>query len=730
MKDNYPFQNAKWISPDQEDCQSPIIERIFFVEHIQTSTLYITGLGYFEVRINGRLVTPDLLIPVASDYERRNTFDTFFYPIHDTFTHRIYYCRYEVTRFLQEGENILQIQLGNGWYRQTERVAEGDVYYGSRLKTIYRLVIQDADAVVSDGSEQWHPSEIVENQLFIGEVHDARIGEMEHVSRCMIILPAPDSILTEQNAPADRVIRTIEPRCIFRDEHHSIWDAGENISGVVRVLATGKSGEVIRLRFAEKVNGESLNFASACGAEYICRSGKPQIMEDIFICGSRTRTFVPKFVWHSFRYFEIEGPGSNPEVLVIHSDTPINSTFHSDSEGWNYLYDAFLRTQLDNMHGGFPSDCPHRERLGYTGDGQAASAGGMLLLDSQEFYRKWIQDILDCQDIKSGHVQHTAPFMGGGGGPGGWGCAIAIVPWNYYRTYGEIEMLSLCYPAIQRWIDYLQSRSENGLLIREEEGGWCLGEWCTPEKNELPIPFVNTCFFIHTLDITCCIAQILGRPHTEIEHYRNLEDSMRHALRNTYYDPQTHSYCNNYQGAHAYAAWVGLADDVMISAMAEHYRNAKRFDTGFLGTAILCEVLFEYGFGDVVHGIMENDVMGTFLYQKRQGATTIWEYWHGGSNNHPMFGGCVTTVINYLLGIRPAENTGTYQHLLIAPCIPAAMHYASGSITTPWGIVSCSWKRKDGIITFSITIPENVTGTFQFGGNERLLFSGSQEFSI
>lgn len=112
---------------------------------------------------------------------------------------------------------------------------------------------------------------------------------------------------------------------------------------------------------------------------------------------------------------------------MIHSNTPIKSTVNSDSEGWNYLYDAFLRAQLDNMHGGFLSDCPHRERLGYTDDGQPASAGGMFLLESQEFYRKWIQDILDCQDIKSGYVQHTAPFMGGGG-TGGWGCAIAIVP--------------------------------------------------------------------------------------------------------------------------------------------------------------------------------------------------------------------------------------------------------------------------------------------------------------
>lgn len=201
------------------------------------------------------------------------------------------------------------------------------------------------------------------------------------------------SILTEQKAPADRVIRVLTPKCLYRDENRSLWDAGENISGVVRIHAPGASGEVIRLRFSERIGERELDFASACGAEYTCSSGRKQVMEDTFICGSGESVFEPKFVWHAFRYFEMTGPGYNPEVLVIHSNTPVNSSFFCDSEGWNHLYDAFLRTQLGNMHGGFPSDCPHRERLGYTGDGQAASASAMLL-DSREFYRKWIQHIV------------------------------------------------------------------------------------------------------------------------------------------------------------------------------------------------------------------------------------------------------------------------------------------------------------------------------------------------
>ena len=729
MMEMNPFDKAQWITPNDESCQSPVIRRVFSVAEISQAILYVTGLGYFEARLNGQPVTEDLLIPLASDYERRDNYHTYYYPIFDTFTHRIYYCKYDVTHLLKVGENILEIQLGNGWYRQTERICEGKTHFGTKLKAVYSLRMQ-GKTIESDGSEGWYTSEILENQIFLGEVQDARVSEQEAILQPVEILPAPESLLTVQTAPADRVIRKLQPKCLYKDDNRSLWDAGENISGVVRVYGKGEPGDAVRLQFAERVAGNELDFNTACGATYTCNSGKMQIMEDTFICGRGERWFVPKFVWHAFRYFEMTGPGCDPEVLVIHSDTPVNSTFECDNEGWNHLYDAFLRTQLDNMHCGFPSDCPHRERLGYTGDGQAASKGAMLLLDSRKFYEKWIQDILDCQDIKGGHVQHTAPFMGGGGGPGGWGCAIAIVPWHYYQIFGEKEMLEKCYPAIQKWVGYLLKRCEDGLLVREEEGGWCLGEWCTPEKNELPIPFVNTCFFIHTLELMINMATILGRPEEEIHECRAQIKTMQKALRANFFDENTGEYCKNYQGAHAYAAWVGLADDAMIASMAEKYRQSRRFDTGFLGTPILCDVLFENGYADVVNGIMENDVKGTFLYQKRLGATTLWEYWHGGSNNHPMFGGCVTGIVNYLLGIRPADKLSTYQNVCIAPVTPAGMNYAQGSITTPWGEIHSAWEREEDQNVFHISVPDGVTAVFRYADTEKALTPGDWEIVI
>ena len=717
------FPGAAWITPDDKNCQSPILCRQFRVQDPGTGTLYITGLGYFEARLNGRPVTRDRLIPVASDYEQRDT-SSFLYPCRDHFTHRIYYCRYDVSSLLQPGTNLLEIQLGNGWYRQTQRIAEGKMPFSDRLKALYALHLTD-EVITSDGSEQWYPSEIVENQLFLGEVQDARIQEQPAVYRPVCTLPAPNSTLTLQTAPADRIVRTIRPKCIYRDSIRSLWDVGENCSAVVGLWAPASPGTAITLRFAEEIRDNRLDFTSV-GGDYICASGVPQIMTDTFICGSAPHYFLPKFVWHCFRYFEISGPGSEPEVQVIHSDVPVTASFSCSSEGWQFLYDAFLRTQLANMHGGFPSDCPHRERLGYTGDGQLASAAGMLCFDSRKFYEKWIQDILDCQDT-NGHVQHTAPFMGGGGGPGGWGNAIIIVPYLYFRTFADKSMLEKTYPAMEKWIGYLLTRCEDDLLVKEEEGGWCLGDWCTLDEIELPEPFVNTCWMVYALDIFRTISEILGK---DTESCNEWITQLRGGIRKAYYEETSHSYIRNRQGAHAFAWLAGLADKRMLDAMAEHYRQSPTFDTGFLGTFILIEALLSQGYGDVLQGIMDNDAMGTYLYMKRVGGTTIFERWWGSSLCHPMFGSGTCHIFNYLLGIRPETPYATYQDLVIAPVIPTAMQFASGKLETVWGTVAVSWEKKDGNLSVTVEIPEKIHARLEYGSRSYPLDNGTHSFTF
>ena len=707
----YPFEAAKWIGGDA-GTGSPIIIRRFYGKQVKKATLFVTGLGYFEAKINELSVTDARFIPVVSDYESRNL-NKFTYPLpNDETTHSVYYYEYDITNLLQEGDNVLTIQLGGGFYRQKERVDEGIVDFGDILKTIYKLELktnQETIFLYSDGTETWKQSEILSHNLFLGEVIDPSVVSEE---KPVQILPDIDTEFRKAIGSVDRVIRKIEPKILGKNGTKTVFDAGENISGVVKVHTSAAKGEKITLRFAENIREDlSLDFDSTGGWNN-CSCGRKQIMEDVFIADGIERPFEPKFVWHAFRYFEVEGKIDKAEVLVIHSDTPVTATFECSSEGVQFLYNTYLRTQLDNMHGSIPSDCPHRERLGYTGDGQVCAPTAMMLLDSKEFYKKWIQDILDCQDKENGHVHHTAPLMGGGGGPGGWGCAIVLVPYAYYKQYGDVSMLSHTYEGMRLWIEYLKNHSENGLVIREEEKGWCLGDWCTLDKAVIPEAYVNSCYLLKCLHLLAEIAWVLEKEQDRLE-YKALIETVSRAIRKTYYDERTGQYCAGVQGANAYAIWAKLAAgteaEKLAAGLAAFYDALGHFDTGFLATDILMEVLMDYGYADTALKLLESEDMGSFLYMKRHGATTLWESWHGGdSHNHPMFGACARQLFTGFLGIRQPEGSYGYEKVEIMPRIPQDMEYAKGSIDTTKGRISVCWYKENGEIKLKVNVPADV----------------------
>ena len=698
-----PFENCQWIGT-KTDCVSPIISRSFYTTAGQAATLYITGLGYFEAKINGKSITDWLFLPVVSDYEPRD-FTKLLYPLGDQTTNRLYYYQFDISPYINEGENILTIQLGNGWYRQREKAAEGNVSFGENLKTVYKLCLEDQQ-LCSDGSEWWQESEIRYSNLFYGEriAPAAAGGAMQPVD----ILPAPQTLLTPAIGTPDKVIRTIVPKIIGSYDGKTLYDAGENVSGVVEIMTSAPAGKKIVLQFAERLcRAGRLDFDSA-GGFITGANGRKQIQEDVFISDGTVRTYAPKFLWHGFRYFTVAGEIDSALIKVIHSDAPVTSAFESDSEGLNFLYEAFVRSQLSNMHGSFPSDCPHRERLGYTGDGQVCAPAAMMLIDSQDFYKKWIQDILDCQDIHTGHVQHTAPFMGGGGGPGGWGCAIVLVPYAYYKQYGDISMLRHCFDVMSKWIGYLSSRLEEGLIVREEDGGWCLGDWCTLEPVVIPDEYVNTCYFIKSLRILEKIAETLDRKE-QIPYWQALRKASEDAIKVRYYDAETGSYADGVQGADAYAVWCNIADDALTQKIAEKYDALGHFDTGFLGTDILLEVLFAGGYGKTALRLLESREMGSFLYMKQLGNTTLCEKWSGeGTWNHPMFGAAARHLFSGVLGVQQREGTAGYCDLVIRPYLPENLNFVSGKMETVKGTITISLQRKGDNIVVSLSVPKGI----------------------
>lgn len=709
------FNNAKWIKAG-EYCEAPMFRKEFIAENIFDAVISICGLGFFELYINGERISEDLLMPAWSDYEKRE-FKNLLYPINDIFTYRIYYRTFNITKYLVNGINTIGVVLGNGWYNQHERNEEGNLSYGEP-KLCYSIKLENnigTKEIVSDESDRWDFSDVVKNNIFFGECHDARLIQKGwnisgfDASRWKkpIILPAPDSNITLQDCPSDRRIRTLSPVLISNRGNIKIYDMGENNTAWVRVRADARCGDLITVRYAEELNNDgTLNFDSS--------GSKTQIQKDEYICNDGINEFEPRFSVRAFRYFEITGNAEPIVCTIIHTNLLPAADFKTDDEIFGWLYDTYSRTQLSNIHYGVPSDCPHRERLGYTGDGQITSDAAMLLFDCEKFYTKWIQDIIDCQDPKTGHIQHTAPFYGGGGGPGGWGGAIVFVPYNHYKHYKNKAILQRAYSAMKAWVKYLESHSEDYLVVSEEEGGWCLGDWAAPKSIEIPAPFVNTYFFVRGLECMVEIAGILGK-QCDAECYADKINKLKDAINRHYFDNETGSYCEGVQGSDAFALDLGLGDERTLNNLVSRYRKLKGFDTGIFGVVVLTTVLFERGYSELAYELITSDNDASFKYQMTHGATTLWEHWDGSSShNHPMFGAVVKHFFYYILGIRQKTNSYGFENVMIEPMLYKKINYAEGYIDTLYGRISVSYKRLDKKIFFEIEADKKINAEFIF----------------
>ena len=629
------IHQAKFVCASDPASASPVFVKKICVENPKESEIEISGLGFFELYVNGKKVSDDVLVPPASDYGKRDL-STLYYPIKDTFSYRVYYCRYSLADYLKCGENILEIQLGGGYYYQDICNGEGKRSYGS-LTLAFSLTV-DGKEYRSDETMTWHDSVIVFGNLYAGETHDFR--HKDRLEKPVVLNRVELGPLYESDAPHDRIVRTIKPSVIFRDAERTVYDAGVNLSGVVSFTQKSADGEKTVVTHAEMIEDSyELRTASA---------GKV-LQKDTYISDGREHFCMPKFVFHGFRYFEIVGNAEDVWVHEIHTDMPLRVKFSSDNDVLNFLFRASVQSLYSNMHAGVITDCPHREKLGYTGDGQLTTDLALTILSSEKFYEKWLRDIADGQDPDTGHVQHTAPFEGGGGGPGGWGGAIVIVSYMLGLRHGRTDILRTYYPNMKKYISYMESRCDDGIVVREEERGWCLGDWCTAEKIALPEPFVNTYFLIKCLDYMTEIAEAL-QEKTDLWAKKSAE--YRANLKRHFYDADSHTYCGGIQGADAFAVDVGLGDERMIRAIAEKYDALGAFDTGIFGTDILIRILFTNGYGDLALKLLTSEKENSFGAWLRRGETSLCEYWCGrASHNHHMFGAPLRYIFSHALGV-------------------------------------------------------------------------------
>ena len=727
MNQKEMFGSAQWLGFDGLT-RTPVVRASFEAHDPVKAEIIICGLGYFELYINGQRVSEDLFVPATSDYCHRDI-RVNGKPFDERFRHRCYCLKYDVLPYLKDGKNELGAALGPGFFAQETWSYDGSVSFGE-VRLCYRIVMTDARGntleAVSGADARWRQGEVVSCNLFQGEKHDLNVCPRDWMTEDFSawnkvrILPPLETDYQLQDCPADRIARTIVPVRLSEGPRGTLYDLGENVTGWVVLRDCAKKNETVEVRF-----GEMLDTRGQLESHYT-HNQKWQIVSD-----GEGKIVHPRFTWMGFRYFVLQGSAEVLYAAVIHTAASVASSFRCASPVLNWLYETYVRTQLNNLHGGIPSDCPHLERRGYTGDGQLTSESAMLTLDYRATVRKWMRDIMDCQDEQSGHVQYTAPYTRCGGGPGGWGVAIINVPLNYYVHYGDPRPLAEMYDGMVRYLNYLDAHSENGLVVSDRAGEWCLGDWCTPDPIRLPAPFVNTYFLVKALEAMVQIEKILGKP--ENAAWKTRAENARGAIVKKYYDPKTHDFADGVQGANAFALDIGLGDQETLTRFLSRYEQLGSYDTGIFGTEVVTRLLGEKGRYDLEYRLLSSEKPSSFGSMMRTGATTLWEYWaeceYQRSLDHPMFGAASKQLFFDALGMRQANGGAGWRKVRIEPKFMDWLPQASGHIETPLGRLSVSYQTTLLCTAVTVEIPSGMEAELIVHGKSVPLAAGRNSFS-
>lgn len=717
------FKAASWIE-FPTDPVSVLARKDFVSDNTVSARLAVIGLGFFEGYINGKIISEDKFLPLNTDFHKRELVRKNGMWEEET-AHRVYVTEYDVTELINEGINSLCFMLGNGWYSDTHQEK-----FGSK-KLIFLLTLEDNEKnireIISDGDVLYKEGFIKEYDLTEGEKQDftdysdawllpsTDISSWDKASVCDF----PETRYMTSECPADRVTEVLIPAIIKVDDEYKVYDIGKNCSGNLVILLPAQKGRKAEITGSEeKLPTNDIDPANV----------RDQHAE--FICGNEEREVSQKFTWHASRYFRVPADIKVLRFDVINTAVRVNSSFEADNRVLKWIYDAFVNTQLSNMHSGIPSDCPHLERRGYTGDGQLAADAVMTTLEARKFYDKWIEDIADCQDRKSGHVQYTAPYTHSGGGPGGWGGAIVHVPFMYYKHYGDPSFMIKLYPGMKEYFRFLDNHSRGNLVYYDVPGEWCLGDWCMPTKIKIPAPFVNTYFYIKHIDEILACKDVLKLSREEIKEYKEKRKTLVGAIKKRYYDPKTGDFAKNVQGADAFAVDIGIGTKKTFKNMCAVYdKKHLYYNTGIFGTDILTRVLFMNGEGALAAALMSSEGKYSFGNIMNQGATSLWEYWTGRrSHSHPMFGAVTAYLFRYILGINQEKDSFGYEKIVIAPCETGTDGKFSGSLTVPKGEISVRINYSGKNAEFNIILP--CEGVFRFRGAEILLTAGVNNIII
>jgi len=703
--------------PSELPPPAPLLRKQFDVnKKVARAIAYTSGLGYFELYLNGSKVGNDVLIPNQTNYGKRPGLENENIPLPDNFReYRVMYMAYDITDNLITGSNAVGAMLGNGFYNPAKYWCGA---YGSpRFLLQLHITYEDGTREIIVSDDTWKVAEgpVVMDMIFYGEHYDARLelegwcspGFNDSGWQNAVVRKAPEGKLTAHTAQTDMVMEVLDPVKIEKLESGNYKiDFGQEISGWIHLKdINGDAGRKIEIRYLQPYspNGENT---------YILKGGGPE-------------SYHARFTWFVFREVEIlNWPGElnagQVQAEAVYTGVETTGKFTSSNKMLEDINRIWWRSQTDNMHGGIASDCPNRERSPYTGDGQVACVTVMHNFDSRAFYRKWIDDIIGASNEETGYVPNGAPWQPGCGGGVAWGAAICIMPWEFYIHYGDENILTDSYEAMKGYVRYMLTwTDEKGIMFSQAPGRngkplrWLnLGDWVAPFELP-PDNMVHTFYLWRCADITSETAKILGNK-TEAVYYRDLADRTKAAFMNEFWDEASGSYGK--YGGNIFALRMGVPEDRkerVISALKNDIEaNGGHLDTGIFGTQFFFEVLAENGLNEMAYTAMNKRTMPSYGYWLEQGATTSWEHWdRGGSGNHPMFGGGLVWLYRNLAGMKTDPEFPGYRHVIFRPQPAGDVTMASYSNLTPYGNCSVKWEKKNGSFVMETVVPAGCRAT-------------------
>lgn len=746
---------AKWIAGDYRakkgerypvDCFC----KQFVTNKVASARLYVTAKGVYDVTLNSEKLDYFIFAPGITDYRKR-----------------IQYQTYDVTSLIR-GQNLLELRLGDGWWRGCCAAYSAENVYGTQTSLMAQLELVYADGtrrtIVTDESWQWcNDGPVRFADLKDGEVYDARrhpsYSGMARVCKDRTRPVAADNVPVTEH-------EHLSPVACHTAHGKRVYDFGQNVAGYLSFRVKGKAGEKVRFICGEVLgsNGE----VDLSGVQ--CRKPKKgwnqislikmllgaQPQKDYYltpkqeiecVCSGGEDDYKTSFAVFGFRYVSIEGEAEieNLQAIAVYSDMQPTGTFFCSEERINKL----VHNTTWSMKGNFldiPTDCPTRERLGWTGDAQIFFDTGAYLFDTSAFMRKWLRDMQDNQ-YENGLLSAVLPYEGvemmykATGSSVGWADAVYLIPYRYYLRYGDARILSDCWEMIRKYCDYLFAHT--GMRDKKEaranpynqytyEKGVHLGEWLEPEEfrdrvygTKARHPEECTAYLFYAMKTIGEIARILG----EEEYVAKCKEYAEGAKKA--YDflfVQKGSLDTDRQAKLVRPLALGLLDENGVRWAAERLEKAVkkynfRVGTGFLSTPFLLPVLTAAGKAETAYKVLENSKIPGWLAEVDAGATTVWEDWEGKlSQNHYSLGSVVGWLFDSCAGIRvTGENA-----FIIAPTPGGSLTHAEANYLSPYGRVFSRWERKGKKTVYTIEIPANTQAEIRLPNGETHIVTAGQ----